>query len=567
MSTWIQPSSTSASYNSLMTSTKTTTSGGSLSLYSYSAFNQILSGSSNHTIVLPSSSSIANGYTINIINNSTGTITINSFTAVLITSLARGYSAACTFVGTDDTVAAWSLGVTLLRFNNTAGVLSIANGGTGQYDNGTSGQILASLGGGNSNWITTLPVANGGTGVDIIGTSGQIATSNGTTLNYITTLPIANGGTAVTSVTTTPTASSWAGWDANSNMSSRNTKDGLDSRTAAGTLITPDATWSHYQNFRAPGSSANTIIKFPNPSTLGGPGVDYDIVNESGYVLTVQASDASVIQVMANLTTLNMTAVSNGVTSTSWSWKYGLAQQTTGTVTSVSSSSTPSAFTLSTATGTTTPAITLAYSGTAIPIANGGTGQTTANPAFNALSPMTTVGDLIYGGSSGVATRLPRGSQGQSLFSNGAAAPVWGWNSGDSGASTFDPRWQGVNTGSNTYSSYACSHMRSTTVLTLDPANYFAHTTINIALVMTGWSAFFLNQTGVGSPYIVLPYNSTAYTLATGSITSAAGYTAVFTCECAGGSNHLTVVSNLSPRGFVLTSGDTWCLNFTYASV
>ncbi len=47
------------------------------------------------------------------------------------------------------------------------------------------------------------------------------------------------------------------------------------------------------------------------------------------------------------------------------------------------------------------------FSGT-LPIASGGTGQTTASAAFNALSPMTTLGDLIYGGSSpaGAGTRL-----------------------------------------------------------------------------------------------------------------------------------------------------------------
>jgi len=39
-------------------------------------------------------------------------------------------------------------------------------------------------------------------------------------------------------------------------------------------------------------------------------------------------------------------------------------------------------------------------------ITNGGTGQTTAGAAFNALSPMTTLGDLIYGGAAGAGTRL-----------------------------------------------------------------------------------------------------------------------------------------------------------------
>lgn len=63
-----------------------------------------------------------------------------------------------------------------------------------------------------------------------------------------------------------------------------------------------------------------------------------------------------------------------------------------------------------------------------LPLANGGTGTNagSANAAFNALSPMTTGGDIIYGGSSGVATRLANGSSGQFLKSNGTtAAPSW----------------------------------------------------------------------------------------------------------------------------------------------
>ena len=57
-------------------------------------------------------------------------------------------------------------------------------------------------------------------------------------------------------------------------------------------------------------------------------------------------------------------------------------------------------------------------------IAGGGTGQTTANAGFNALSPLTTEGDLLYYHSSANA-RLARGSNGQCLTSNGTD-PVWG---------------------------------------------------------------------------------------------------------------------------------------------
>lgn len=58
-----------------------------------------------------------------------------------------------------------------------------------------------------------------------------------------------------------------------------------------------------------------------------------------------------------------------------------------------------------------------------LPIANGGTGNTTANAAFGALSPMTTDGDLITR-AGGVPTRLGIGSSGQFLSVSGGA-PVW----------------------------------------------------------------------------------------------------------------------------------------------
>jgi hypothetical protein len=59
-----------------------------------------------------------------------------------------------------------------------------------------------------------------------------------------------------------------------------------------------------------------------------------------------------------------------------------------------------------------------------VAIANGGTGQTTATAAFNALNPMTTTGDLLYEASATVAARLPIGSTGQVLTVSGGI-PAW----------------------------------------------------------------------------------------------------------------------------------------------
>jgi len=57
-----------------------------------------------------------------------------------------------------------------------------------------------------------------------------------------------------------------------------------------------------------------------------------------------------------------------------------------------------------------------------VPIANGGTGESTALAGFDALSPMTTRGDLLVGGTSGQANRLPIGGPDTILQSNGTTA-------------------------------------------------------------------------------------------------------------------------------------------------
>lgn len=68
-----------------------------------------------------------------------------------------------------------------------------------------------------------------------------------------------------------------------------------------------------------------------------------------------------------------------------------------------------------------------------VPIASGGTGQTSAIAAFNALSPMTAYGDVIYGGTSapGQGTALAGNITTTKKFLSGvgtgstAAAPAW----------------------------------------------------------------------------------------------------------------------------------------------
>jgi len=81
---------------------------------------------------------------------------------------------------------------------------------------------------------------------------------------------------------------------------------------------------------------------------------------------------------------------------------------------------------------------------TTLAIGSGGTGQTTASAAFNALSPITTTGDLILGNGTNSATRLGIGANGYLLTSDGttaswAAAPAAGVSSFSAGTTGFTP--------------------------------------------------------------------------------------------------------------------------------
>ena len=79
-----------------------------------------------------------------------------------------------------------------------------------------------------------------------------------------------------------------------------------------------------------------------------------------------------------------------------------------------------------------------------VAIANGGTGQSTAGAAFNALSPITTTGDLIIGTGVNTASRLAIGANGYLLTSDGTtaswvAAPATGVTTFSGGTTGLTP--------------------------------------------------------------------------------------------------------------------------------
>ena len=99
------------------------------------------------------------------------------------------------------------------------------------------------------------------------------------------------------------------------------------------------------------------------------------------------------------------------------------APATSGTVTSVALS-VPAFLSVSGSPITSSGTLAVSFSGSALPIANGGTGATSAASAFNNLNPMSTTGDIIYEASAGVAARLAIGSSGQVLEVVGGI-PAW----------------------------------------------------------------------------------------------------------------------------------------------
>jgi hypothetical protein len=149
--------------------------------------------------------------------------------------------------------------------------------------------------------------------------------------------------------------------------------------------------------------------------------------------------------------------------------------QYVGTVTSVSGTGTVNGISLS---GTVTSSGSLTLGGTltgvdltsqvtgTLPIANGGTGQTTASAAFNALSPVTSTGDLIIGNGANSSTRLPIGANNYVLTSNGTTA-TWAVASGSGATITND-----TSTSTNVFPTFAAATSGSLSTIYTSNAKY-----------------------------------------------------------------------------------------------
>lgn len=273
---------------------------------------------------------------------------------------------------------------------NVTGVVGVLNGGTGQTSY-TDGQLLIGNSTGNTLTKSTLTA---GTGISITNGAGSI------------TIDATNAG-AVTSVTGTSPVVSSGGATPNISLASGygDTQNPYASKTANHFLAAPNGT-AGVPTFRA---VVPADIPTLNQNTTGQAGSVANALTAGTGLLysTGTTYDGSAAITINN--TAPMVYPGAGIpNSTGTAW--GTSYTTTGSGTVVALATSPNFTTPILGTpqsgnfsvgSFTWPTFNQNTTGTAgnvtgvVAIANGGTGQTTAVAAFDALSPATTKGDLI----------------------------------------------------------------------------------------------------------------------------------------------------------------------------
>ena len=221
--------------------TSTTTTAGTTILTADSTQYQLFTGTLAQTITLPVTSTIAAGWSFHIVNNSTGSLTVNSSGGNLVCTIIPQLSAMVTCIGTTLTTAAdWEFGFT--DFGSVTGTGSVVLGTgptiTNGALNGTVGATTPSTGS-----FTTLAASS---------------TVSGTGFTNYFASPPAIGGTAAASVTGAPIVSTTVTTDGFTTLANGTLALALASRGVV--QVTPTATGTFTTTVPPAGTRSTLIV-------------------------------------------------------------------------------------------------------------------------------------------------------------------------------------------------------------------------------------------------------------------------------------------------------------------
>jgi hypothetical protein len=332
------------------------------------------------------------------------------------------------------------------------------SGATTFLSPGTNGQVLTLAGG-----VPTWAASTGGVTSFSAGTTG-LTPSSATTGAIVLggTLGVANGGTGLTSLTAgrIPYGNGTSAFSNSANLAFDGTTLVVGPTVLAGTVNPIVAATGSLNNYiqsyiynsnTGVSASADLVAYADNSSDLHGwADLGFTSSNYADTTYTITGPNEAYLFGSA----LNNTYTGNLVYATDSTGSANSHQWYVGGFTQAKS-----AWKMQ----LTTAGLQLAN---ALSIANGGTGQTTATAAFNALSPIATTGDLIVGNGTNSATRLPIGANTYILTSNGTTAT---WSSPPtSGASLSND----ITTASNLYPLFAAATSGTPTTIYTSDAKY-----------------------------------------------------------------------------------------------